>query len=184
HHLGAVADQGRALDRGGNAPVLNQVGLAGGKHELAAGDVQLAAAEVGAVDTLLHRADDLLRLALPGQHVGVGHARHRQMRVGLAATVAGGRHAHQAGVELGLDMALEDAVLDQHGAVGAAGLVVHSERAPTPLQGAVVDYGAQLGGDLLPYPSAVGRAALAVEVALQTVADLPVTQTPDADQAQ
>src|SRR5690554_4495947 len=178
HHLGAVADQGRALDRGGDASILDQVGLAGGKHELAAGDVHLAAAEVGAVDTLLHRADDLLRIALPGQHVGVGHARHRQVRVGLAATVTGGRHAHQAGVELVLDIALEDAVLDQHSAVGAAALVVHAERAPTPLQGAVVDYGAQLGGDLLPDPSAVGGAALAVEVALQTVADRLVQQYP------
>src|SRR5690606_15995727 len=155
-----------------------QVSLAGGEHELAAGDVHLAAAEVGAVDTLLHRADDLLRIALPGQHVGVGHARHRQVRVGLGATVIGGRHAHQAGVELVLDIALEVAVLLPHTAVGAAALVVHAEPTPTPLQGALVDSGAQLGGDLLPDPSAVGGAALAVEVALQTVADRLVQQYP------
>src|SRR5690606_24282294 len=125
-----------------------------------------------------HRADDLLRIALPGQHVGVGHARHRQVRVGLAATVTGGRHAHQAGVELVLDIALEDAVLDQHGAVGAAALVIHAERAAPPRQAAVVACGAQLGGALLPYPAAVGGAARAVDGTLGAAADGLVQQSP------
>ena len=48
------------------------------------------------VQALLHRADDLLRVVLAAEHVGVGHARHRQVREGLAAAVAGGRRPSSA----------------------------------------------------------------------------------------
>ena len=119
-----------------------------------------------------------LRIALAGQHVGVGHAWHRQVRVGLAAAVTGARHAHQAGVELVLHVALEHAVLDQHVAVARRAFVIHAQRAATPGQGAVVDDGAQARGDLFADPAAVGGAALAVEVALQAVADRFVEQDP------
>src|SRR5688500_4958254 len=51
-HVGAVADQGGALHRMRDLAVLDQVGLRGREHELAAGDVDLAAAEVGGVDAL------------------------------------------------------------------------------------------------------------------------------------
>src|SRR5690606_30813111 len=44
-HVGAVADQRRALDRIAELAVLDHVGFAGRKHELAVGDIDLAATE-------------------------------------------------------------------------------------------------------------------------------------------
>jgi hypothetical protein len=52
-HVGAVADQRRALDRRADLAVLDQVGLARGEHEFARGDVDLAAAEIDRVQALL-----------------------------------------------------------------------------------------------------------------------------------
>ena len=175
-HVGAVADQRRALHRRGDPAVLDQVGLAGREDELAAGDVDLAAAERHRVEPALDRADDVLGVVLAGQHERVGHARHRRMREALAAAVAGGRHPHQPGVEPVLQVAAEDAVLDQHGAAGRRALVVHVERAAPVRDGAVVDHGHQLGGDLLADAPGEGRHALAVEVALEAVTDRLVQQ--------
>ena len=76
-----------------------------------------------------------------GQHEGVGHARHRHVREALAAAVAGGRHAHEARVEAVLQVAAQDAVLDQHGAAGRRALVVDVERAAAVGDRAVVDHG-------------------------------------------
>src|SRR6516165_10312812 len=87
--LRAVADQGRALDRGADFAILDQVGLGGGKHELPRGDIDLSAAEIDRVQTFLHRGDDFLRILGPGQHVGVRHARHWRMGKTLAPAVPG-----------------------------------------------------------------------------------------------
>src|SRR5690606_33473515 len=149
HHLGTVPDQGRAFHRRGDFAILDQVGLTGGEHELAAGDIDLPAAEVGTVDAFLHRADDFLRIAFAGQHVGVGHPWHRQVRIGFAPTVARRRDAHQPRIQLVLDVALEHAVLDQRGALGRRTFVIDAERTTAPRQGAVVDDGAQWRGHLL-----------------------------------
>src|SRR5690606_21981270 len=170
HHLRTIANQRGAFHRRGDLAVLDEIGLTGGKHELAAGDIHLTAAQIGAVDPLLHRPDDLLRIALPGQHVGIGHARHGQMGIGLAAAVTGRRHAHQARVQLVLDVTLENAVLDQRGAVGLVTLVIDGQRTAAARQGTVVDDGAQAGCYFLAHPAAVGRAALAVEVTFQAMA--------------
>src|SRR3546814_3851085 len=43
HHIGAVADEGGALHRRAHLAVLDEVGLGAGEHELARGDVDLAA---------------------------------------------------------------------------------------------------------------------------------------------
>src|SRR5215831_5755631 len=110
----AVADQGRALDRGADFTVLDQIGLRGGKHELARGDVDLPAAEIDRVQTLLHRGDDLLGILSPGQHVGVRHPRHWRMGKTLAPAVSGRSGAEQPRVHAVLHVAFEDPVLDQH----------------------------------------------------------------------
>src|SRR5690606_6239847 len=136
----------------------------------AAGDIDLTAAQVGAIDALFHRADEFFRVAFARQPVGVGHARHRQVRVGLARTVAGAGNARQARIELVLHVAPEDAVLDQGGALGRRAFVIHAQRAAAAGQGAVVDDGAEAGGNLLTDLAAVGGTALAVEVAFQAVA--------------
>ena len=51
--------------------VLDLVGLGAGEHELAGGDVDLAAAEIHGIETVLHRLDDLLGRMRAGQHIGV-----------------------------------------------------------------------------------------------------------------
>src|SRR5262249_7186328 len=56
-----VADQHRALDRRTDLAVLDQVRFGGVEHELARGDVDLAAAEIDRVEPALDRADDLVR---------------------------------------------------------------------------------------------------------------------------
>ncbi len=112
----------------------------------------------------------------PGEHVGVGHARHGQVGVGLAPAVAGGGDAHEAGVELVLHVSAQDAVLDQHRALGRRALVVHVQRAATVGQGAVVDDGDAGGRDPFAHASGEGGGALAVEVALQAVAHRLVQQ--------
>ena len=75
----------------GELAVLDQVASDGGEDEIAVGDVHLAAAEVRAVEAAFHRAEDLLRVALAGEHEGVGHARHGDVLVAFSAAVAGGR---------------------------------------------------------------------------------------------
>ena len=124
-----------------------------------------------AVDAVLHRRDDLGRIAVAGRHVGVGHARHRHVGVALAPAVAGRLHAHQPRVLAVLHVADQDAVLDQHGAVGRRAFVVDRERAAAALDRAVVDHGDALGRDLLAHQAGEGRGLLAVEVAFEAVAD-------------
>ena len=96
--------------------------------------------------------------------MGVGHTRHRQGGVGFAAAVAGERHPHQAGVLLVLQIAPEDAVLDQDVVAARRPLVIDGDGAASTRQGAVVDYGAVSGGDLLADAAGEGGGALAVEV--------------------
>ena len=100
------------------------------------------------------------------------------MCVRLAPPVAGRRDAHQAGVQLVLDITLENAVLDQRGALRRRAFVIDAERASAIRQGAVIDDGAQAGRHLLADPAAVGRAALAIEITLQAVTDGLVQQHP------
>src|ERR1700761_9322494 len=175
-YVRAAADQRGAFDRAGDLAVFDEVGLRRGEHELAIGDIDLTAAEVHRVQALFHRTDDFLRIVLAGQHVGIGHAWHRQLREGFTATIAGSGHAHQARVELVLHVALEDAVLDQRGALGRRAFIVHTERAAPAWQGAVVDHGDTGRRNALADPSGKRRTALAVEVAFQAMTDRFVQQ--------
>ena len=87
-----------------------------------------------------------------------------------------GAHAHQARVELVLQVAAQHAVLDQRRALGRRAFVVDVERAATRAERAVVDDGALLGGDLLADAAGERRRALAIEVAFQAVTDRFVQQ--------
>ena len=140
-HRRAVADQGRALDRLGDLAAADPVGLGAGEDELAAGDVDLPAAEALGVNPVLDPLDQLARIVLAGEHEGVGHARHRRMGEAFAAAVAGRLHAHQPGIEPVLQIALEDAVLDQHVAPRRRAFVVDGQRSAPLLDRAVVDDG-------------------------------------------
>jgi hypothetical protein len=97
------------------------------------------------------------------------------VREGLAPAVAGRRHAHQAGVQPVLHVAAQDAVLDQH---GAAGGVPSSSTVSEPRRSGRVPSSTTVtpGGHPLADAAGEGRGALAVEVALQAVADGLVQQ--------
>ena len=66
-HGRAVADQGRALDRLGDLAAADAIGLGAGEDELAAGDVDLPAAEALGVDAVLDPLDQLGRIVLAGR---------------------------------------------------------------------------------------------------------------------
>ena len=144
-----VADQRGVAHRTRELAVLDQVALGRGEDEVAAGDVHLPAAEVGAVEALRHGADDLFGIALARQHEGVGHARHGDVRVAFAPAAAGRIRRQDAAGELVLQIAAQHAVLDQHVALRRVPFVVHIERAAAARDGAVVDDGAELAGHLL-----------------------------------
>ena len=152
-------------------PSADAVGLGAAEDELSERDVDLAAAEGDGVDAVLDRGEDLLGRVLTAEHHRVGHARHRRVGKGLAAAVARRLHAHQPGVLPVLHVADEPAVLDQHGAVGRRALVVDGQRAAALGDRAVVDDGDALGRHLLSHQAGEGRGLLAVEVALEPVAD-------------
>jgi hypothetical protein len=119
-----VADQHRALQRRTDLAIFDLVGLGALEHIFARGDVDLAPAKIGGVDAVFDRGDDFGGIAMARQHVGVRHARHRHMRITLAAAIAGRLHVHQPGILAVLHVADEDAVLDQHRTVGRRALVI------------------------------------------------------------
>ena len=88
----------------------------------------------------------------------------------LAAAVAGRLHAHQPGVLAVLHIADENAVLDQHCAIGRRAFIVDRKRAAAQRDGAVVDDGDPLRGDALTHESGERRGLLAVEIAFEPVA--------------
>ena len=160
----------------GDPAILDHVGFRSGKHEFSAGDVHLSAAEIHRVQTVLHRCDNFLRVLVAVQHVGVGHARHGQMRKGFTACVARYRHAHQPRVECVLQITFEDTVLDQRGALRGIAFVVHLQRASTSCQRAVIHHCHAFRRDALADTAGKRRAALAIEVAFQAVPDRFVQQ--------
>src|SRR5262249_33518221 len=76
-----VADQHRALEWSAQLAVLDPVGLRALEHEFARGDIDLAATEIHGIESVLDRREDLGGITVAREHVGVGHARHRQVRV-------------------------------------------------------------------------------------------------------
>src|SRR5215211_5877110 len=167
----AVADQHGALERRADLAVLDPVGLGAVEHVLARRDVHLAAAEIYRIDAVLHRRDDLARRVGSGQHIGVGHARHRNMRMALAPSIAGRAHVHEPGILPVLHVTDQNAVLDQHGAVRRGAFVVDRQR-PAPLRdGAVVHHRHAGGGDALAHQPGEGGCLLPVEIAFEAVPD-------------
>ena len=98
------------------------------------------------------------------------------MGVAFAPAVAGGLDTHQPGVHRVLDVALQDAVLDQHVALRRAAFIVDIERATPVGQGAVVEHGHAFGRHALADTPGECRRTLAVEIALQAVANGLVQQ--------
>src|SRR5262249_2126695 len=103
-----IADQHGALERLRKLATLDLVGLGNLKNVLARSDIDLAAAEIDGIDAVLDRGDDLTRRMFAGEHVSIGHARHRRMGIALPAAIACGFHAHQTRVVAVLHVADED----------------------------------------------------------------------------
>ena len=98
------------------------------------------------------------------------------MGEGLPPPVAGRPHAHQPRVQPVLDEAAQDAVLDHHRAARGRALVVDRQAAAAVGKGAVIDHGHAGRGDPLAQEPGEGGGLLAVEVALEPVADRLVQQ--------
>src|SRR6185369_13376247 len=128
-HGRTVADEGRALHGLGDLPATDSIGFGAAEHELAAGDVDLSAAEALGVDAVADALDELGRIVAAAEHEGVGHAWHGCEGEALAASVAGRLDSHQPRVEPVLDIALEDSILDQHVAARRRAFVVDRQRA-------------------------------------------------------
>src|ERR1035437_7122856 len=105
-HVGSVADQGCALDRGRDLSVFDEVGFRRRENKFAIRDVDLPAAEVHRVNAILHRTNDVPGIVLPGEHVRVRHARHRNVLITLAASVARIGQAHQSRREFVAEISL------------------------------------------------------------------------------
>src|SRR5262245_14017670 len=101
----SVADQRRALDRRFDLAVLDEIGLGALEDELARGDIDLTASEINRINPAFQAGEDLFRRLVAGGHEGVGHARHRPMRVAFAAAVAGRGDAGQARIHAVLQIA-------------------------------------------------------------------------------
>ena len=93
------------------------------------------------------------------------------MRIRLPPPVAGRRHSHEARIQPVLQVADQDAVLDQHRAVGRGAFVIHRQAAATIRHRAVIDHGHTGGSDPLAQQVRERRGLLAVEVAFQAVPD-------------
>jgi len=177
-NIRAVADQRGAPDRLCDLSVLDHVGLAGRKDELAARDVHLAAAEGHGVQAVLDGPDDLLWRRVARQHEGVGHAWERLIGIALASAVACGFHSHQARIQSILQIPPQDPALDQDRTSGRGSLVIDIQRATASWDRAIVHHGDKWRAHLLPDPIGEGRGLLPVEVAFKAVADCFVQQDP------
>ena len=98
------------------------------------------------------------------------------MRVALASAIAGRRMAHQARVHCVLNVALKNAVFDQHRGVGRRAFIVDRQRTATISERAIVEHGHARGGNALSDPTAERRRTFAIEIAFEPVADRLVQQ--------
>ena len=112
-----------------------------------------------------------VRIVFPGQHVRIRHARQRHVRERFTAAVARRRHAHQARVELVLQIAAQHAVLDERRTLRGSAFIVDVEGAAPRTERAVVDDGALIGRHLLADAARERRRSLAVEIALEAMPD-------------
>jgi len=100
------------------------------------------------------------------------------MGIGLTASVAGDRHAHQARIVAVLQIAAEHSILDEHIALGGIALIVHMQRAAPVRQRAVVNHRHPRRGHSLPQTASEDGGALAIKVPLQAMSNRLMQQHP------
>src|ERR1700677_3044616 len=86
----AVAGEHGAADRTRDVAIFDEIALRSAEHKIAAGDIHLAAAEVGAIQTARSGTDDVGRIAIAGEHKCVRHARHGNVLVVFATPASRG----------------------------------------------------------------------------------------------
>src|ERR1039457_7014095 len=94
-HIGSVADQGCAFDRSGDLSVFDEIRFRRRENKFSVRDIHLSATEIHRVNAILHRTNDVPGIVLSREHVCVRHARHRNVFITLAASVARIGEAHQ-----------------------------------------------------------------------------------------
>src|SRR4029077_20723972 len=137
--------------------VFDEVSLRCRENKLAIGDVHLTAAEVYGKEPALYRLDDVVRIVLASQHVRVRHARHGDMFIALAPSVASIRDPHQARRELVADIALENSILDQCRVLRGRTFVIYIDRAALRWHRAMVNNCHLFARDSLAYESGESR---------------------------
>ena len=170
-HIRAVANQGGAFDWPSYLPIFNKIRFRGGKNELAVSDIHLTAPKVHGIEPTLNAGDDFLRIAIPGPHVGIGHPRHGQVRVGFATPVARRPRPGQTGIEGILQVAFENAIFNQRRALGRSSFIIDFQTAAAASQRTIIDNRDARRRDPLTDPATKGAGPLAVEVTLETMAN-------------
>ena len=168
--IGAVANEGCAFYGVLDFAVFYPPGLAGREYKFAAGNVYLPAAKVGGIQAAFEAGNNGLRVFVACEHIGVGHARNGGAGVAFAPAVACGFAAHEACVGAVLQVARQNAVFNQHGALCGRAFVVNVQAAAPTWQSAVIKHGYAFGGYALAHAACKGAAAFAVEVAFQPMA--------------
>ena len=167
----AIADQRCTLHRRADLAVFNQVSFRSAEDEFAGGDIHLPAAEIHRVKPALHTAQNFFGRMGTAQHHRVCHARHGAMRIALAATIAGGRHAHQPGILAILQEPNQDAIFNQRGAPAWRAFIIHRQAAAPIGHGAIIHHVHAGGRDALAKQAGEGGCLFAVVIAFQPMAD-------------
>src|SRR6185503_9392967 len=96
--LRTVATQCRAFDRRRHFAVFNQVSLRSAEREFAAGDIDLAAAELHGVKSALDRPYYVFLCVRALEHECVCHSRQRHVPVTLPSSISRALRLHEPGV--------------------------------------------------------------------------------------
>ncbi len=143
HRFDTGANQRCAFHRFGHFTVFNQIRFGRREYKFPGGDIHLTAAKVRRINTVFNGFDDFLRRGFPRQHIGVGHTRHRQVRVRFTATVTRWRYAHQARIQFVLHEAFQNAVFDQHVVLTRCPFVIDGHGTTTVRHCAIIHNGTQ-----------------------------------------
>ena len=111
--FGSIADQVYVADRRGNFAIFDHVAFGHAEDKITIANVDLAAGEGNAVNTLVDRADDVFWVRFSGHHVGVGHPGHRVVLKRLAPAITRRLCGHGLSANPVLQVGLKNAVFNQ-----------------------------------------------------------------------
>src|SRR6185295_1448881 len=162
--LRTVATQSRAFDRRGHFSVFDQVSLRSAERKLAAGDVDLAAAELHGVQSTFDRPYYVFLCVRALEHKSVCHSRQRHVPVTLPSSISRARRVHEPGVQKVTYISPQHAVLDQHRTARRLAFIIDVNRAATIWNRTVINHGAQLRSYALSDQATKGRCLFPIEI--------------------